>query len=72
MVARLGWAFSEENNKIMVYLLSTDMNGKLTTDIPSAYIKNLEAYLSEYRMINDYVEMKAGRIVNLSLILSAI
>ena len=57
---------SEENNKIMVYLLSTDMNGKLTTDIPSAYIKNLEAYLSEYRMINDYVEMKAGRIVNLS------
>jgi hypothetical protein len=42
------------------------MNGKLTTDVPSAFIKNLESYLSEYRMINDYIEMKAGRIINLS------
>ena len=50
----------------MVYLLGIDMNGKLTIDIPSAFIKNLESYLSEYRMINDFIEMKAGRIVNLS------
>jgi hypothetical protein len=57
---------TEENNKIMIYLLGLDMNGKLTTDVPSAFIKNLESYLSEYRMINDYIEMKAGRIINLS------
>ena len=57
---------TEENNKIMIYLLGLDMNGKLTTDIPSAFIKNLESYLSEYRMINDFIEMKAGRIINLS------
>ena len=57
---------TEENNKIMVYLLGLDMNGKLTTDIPAAFIRNLENYLSEYRMINDFVEMKAGRIINLS------
>lgn len=57
---------TEENNKIMVYLLGIDMNGKLTIDVPSAFIKNLESYLSEYRMINDFIEMKAGRIVNLS------
>lgn len=57
---------TEENNKIMIYLLGLDMNGKLTTDVPAAFIRNLESYLSEYRMINDYVEMKAGRIINLS------
>lgn len=57
---------TEENNKIMIYLLGLDMNGKLTTDIPSAFIKNLESYLSEYRMINDFIEMKAGRILNIS------
>lgn len=57
---------TEENNKIMIYLLGMDMNGKLTTDIPSIFVKNLESYLSEYRMINDFVEMKAGKIINLS------
>lgn len=57
---------TEENNKIMMYLLGLDMNGKLTTEVPSAFIRNLESYLSEYRMINDFIEMKAGRIINLS------
>ena len=57
---------TEENNKIMIYLLGLDYNGKLTTQIPAAFAKNLEAYLSEYRMINDYVEMKTGKIINLS------
>lgn len=57
---------TEENNKIMIYLLGIDYNGKLTSSIPAAFVKNLESYLSEYRMINDFVEMKAGRIINLS------
>lgn len=57
---------TEENNKIMIYLLGLDYNGKLTTQVPAAFAKNLESYLSEYRMINDYVEMKAGKIINLS------
>ena len=57
---------TEENNKIMIYLLGLDMNGKLTPSIPAAFAKNLESYLSEYRMINDFIEMKAGRIINIS------
>ena len=57
---------TEENNKIMIYLLGLDMNGKLTNDVPTAFVKNLESYLSEYRMINDFIEMKAGRIINIS------
>lgn len=57
---------TEENNKIMVYLLGLDYNGKLTTQIPAAFANNLKSYLSEYRMINDLVEMKAGKIINVS------
>lgn len=57
---------AEENNKIMVYLLGLNHNGKLDTALPSTLAKNIEDYLSAYRMINDYVEIKSGRIINLS------
>ena len=57
---------AEENNKIMVYLLGLNHNGKLDTALPATLVKNIEDYLSAYRMINDYVEIKSGRIINLS------
>lgn len=57
---------AEENNKIMVYLLGLNHEGKLDTALPSTLAKNIENYLSAYRMINDYVEIKSGRIINLS------
>ena len=57
---------TEENNKIMVYLLGIDFRGKLDTNLPTALIKNIEDYLSGYRMINDFVEIKNGRIINVS------
>ena len=56
---------TEENNKIMVYLLGINSEGKLNASIPPMMAKNIEEYLSGYRMINDYVEIKAGRIINL-------
>ena len=55
----------EENNKIMVYMLGLDSHGFLTDILPEVLCENLQNYLSEYRMINDYIEMKSGRIVNL-------
>lgn len=57
---------TEENNKIMLYLLGVDWQGYLTDILPEALVSNIEGYLSEYRMINDFVEIKSGRIVNLS------
>ena len=62
----------EENNKIMVYLLGMDYNGKLETLLPVTLVKNIERYLERYRMINDYIEIKSGRIVNLSFDIDAI
>lgn len=57
---------TEENNKIMVYLLGIDYEGRLDTSLPVTLINNIEDYLSAYRMINDCVEIKEGRIINLS------
>lgn len=56
----------EENNKVAVYLLGLNNLGQLDTLLPVTLIKNIERYLSRYRMINDFVEIKNGRIINLS------
>lgn len=55
---------SEENNKIMVYMLGLNENGALTDVLPDVLCENIMNYLSEYRMINDFIEMKSGRIIN--------
>lgn len=63
---------SEENNKIMVYLLGINNMGKLSDSLPVTLIKNIEDYLTGYRMVNDYVEIKSGRIINLGFDVDAI
>jgi hypothetical protein len=55
----------EENNKIMIYTLGLDSEGKLTDVLPEVLRQNIQNYLSEYRMINDFIEIKSGRIINL-------
>ena len=71
MPARYGCPFRlsgvEENNKVMLYLLGIDNNGKLNNSIPVALLRNITNYLSMYRSMNDFVEMKSGRIINLSI-----
>ena len=58
---------AEENNKIMLYLLGIDYRKKLDSSLPALLVENIQNYLTEYRMINDYVEIKPGRIINLSV-----
>ncbi len=55
----------EERNKINVSILALDENGKLTTQATSALKENIAEYLADYRMINDYVTIKNGRVFNL-------
>ena len=55
----------EQQNKIKVYILSLDANSKLTNASTSALRDNISNYLADYRMINDYVEITNGRIINL-------
>lgn len=55
----------EMNNKVMLYVLGIDYEGHLQTLLPSLLVKNMKDYLSNYRSINDFVEIKPGRIINL-------
>jgi len=70
MPSRYGTPFrvsaAEENNKIMLYILGVDHKGNLDAILPRIMVHNIEEYLSNYRMINDFVEIKSGKILNLS------
>ena len=57
---------AEGNNKVMLYLLGINAAGNLDTTLPEPLITNIVKYLDNYRMINDFVEIKSGRIINLS------
>jgi len=56
----------EEQNKIKAYILGLDSNSKLTNSSTTTLKENIATYLADYRMLNDYVEITDGRIVNLS------
>ena len=62
----------EENNKVMIYLLGINHLGQLDAVLPVTLVKNIERYLERYRMINDFVEIKSGRIINLGFDVDAI
>lgn len=55
----------EQQNKIKVYILSLDANSKLTNSSTSVLRDNISNYLADYRMLNDYVEITNGRIINI-------
>jgi hypothetical protein len=55
----------EEQNKVKVYILGLDENSKLSNTSTSALKDNIATYLADYRMLNDYIEITNGRIINL-------
>ena len=54
------------NNKIVIPILDIDANGKLNNSSNTLLKENIAEYLSQYRMINDYIEITDGRIYNLA------
>lgn len=57
----------EEDNKIKVKLLSFDSNGNLTDVVSNTLKDNVTEYISQYRMINDFVEIQSGEVIDLGL-----
>lgn len=57
----------EEDNKIKINLLSYDSQGNLTTKVSNVLKQNIAEYLTEYRMINDYIETEVAEIIDLGL-----
>lgn len=58
---------TEENNKIMMYMLGINADGTLSDVLPEQLIKNVVDYLDQYRTVNDFVEIKNGEIINISV-----
>jgi hypothetical protein len=55
----------EEQNKIKIYTVGLDSNGKLSNQSTTTLQNNIATYLSDYRMINDYIEISNAKIINL-------
>jgi len=56
----------EENNKIVIYTLGLDPNGYLTSALAERVADNMKEYLSMYKMLTDFVEIRSGRIINIA------
>ena len=61
----------EENNKIVISMLGLNSSGNLTKILPNTLVDNIEKYLSHYKTIGDYVELKSGKIYNLGFLIDA-
>ena len=57
----------EKNNIIYIYVLGIDPNGRITDAVTTALLDNMTNYLSEYKMIGDYVIIKPGRVINIQV-----
>lgn len=57
----------KENNKVVISILSLDSQNKLSNTSNNILKNNIAEYLSNYRMINDYVEIRDGRIFNIGI-----
>jgi hypothetical protein len=53
------------NNKVVIPILGIGSDGKLTNSSNSLLQTNITEWLTEFRMVNDYIEIKNGRIYNL-------
>ncbi len=57
----------EEDNKVRIKLLSYDESGNLTDIVSTTLKNNILNYLSEFRMINDYLDIVSGEVIDLGL-----
>jgi hypothetical protein len=57
----------EVDNKISIKLLSYDENGNLTNNVSNYLIDNVLNYIEEYKMVNDYIEITNGEVIDLGL-----
>lgn len=65
-------SITENDNKILVQILSYDTSGKLTNIVSNTLKQNIANYLSNYRMMNDYISIFSAEVVDLSVDLSIV
>ena len=57
----------EEDNKIKIKMLSYDNSGNLTEVVSNTLKNNVANYLSNYRMINDYISVETANVIDLAI-----
>jgi hypothetical protein len=57
----------ENNNKVEMSFLGLNANGQLDSALPQTLVENVLEYMSNYRQINDYIEVRSGRIYNIGV-----
>jgi len=65
-------AITEQENKIKIQILSYDSSGGLSNVISNTLKTNIANYLSNYRMINDYISVESAQVVDLSMDISVV
>jgi len=65
-------SITEENNKIKIKMLSYDETGKLTEIISNTLKSNVANYLSNYRMINDYISIETANVIDLAFTIEVV
>jgi len=61
------WSVEERSNKVVINTIGLDINGKLSNESSTTLKQNIATWLADYRMINDYVEINDGKVINLGL-----
>lgn len=62
----------EEDNKIKIKILSYDTSGALTSIVSNTLLTNIAEYLSNYRMINDYISIETADVIDLGIEVSVV
>jgi len=57
----------EEDNKVRIKMLSYDENGNLIDTVSNTLKNNVLNYLSNYRMLNDYLDIQSGEVIDMGL-----
>ena len=65
-------AIVEEDNKIKIKTLSYDTSGALTSIVSNTLLTNLAEYLSNYRMLNDYISVETAQVIDLAVEVSIV
>jgi hypothetical protein len=57
----------ESNNKVEMSFVGLNAEGQLDSALPQTLVENVMEYMSNYRQINDYIEIKSGKIYNIGI-----
>jgi hypothetical protein len=58
---------TQNQNKIEINVITNNNEGKLDSIATTLLLENIATFLSEYRMINDYILVKPGEVIDLGI-----